>query len=271
MLPERNVAIRRVFASDDVRRQNPPVLPDFPRRIGISPPHFSLPNRPFDTRRRRTSFHAEAAPLGRGVACDAAGRAGSLRGPRRVFLCAESDLSAHRISCPTGISVLIANNLTVICGRIIKNTAKVPNFRLWSVSGIRTVESAFLTFGVRPHECQIGSGEEYRPAVRVKTFKSCLRFLVSASPNSSSRRKNWDAAAGESLLIRCIQSHRNAFRTAPSDTNAIYSVTYRLIFCRVATRHSSDAFAPIFLCFTHRGNSRGAHEHGTRHTYPRFL
>ena len=88
MLPQRNVAIRRVFASDDVRRQNPPVLPDFQRRIGISPPHFSLPDRPFDTRRRRTSFQAEAAPLGRGVACDAAGRAGSLRGPRRVFLCA---------------------------------------------------------------------------------------------------------------------------------------------------------------------------------------
>ena len=105
------------------------------------------------------------------------------------------------------------------------------------------LESAFSTFGVRPHECQIGSGEEYRPAVRIKTFKSCLRLLVSASLNSSSDEIIGFVAADQQLLSRCITE--TPLSTAPSDTNAIHSVIERLIFCWVATRHSSDAFVPI--------------------------
>ena len=159
-----------------IRYRNRVISPLFLPQNRNLPPNRPLPNGTFDTRWPGTSFQVEAAPLGRGVACDAAGRAGSLRGPRRVFLCAESDLAAHRIGCPTGISVLIANNLTVICGGIIKRIR--PKCQI-SGSGLQSqvlLSNRRLIFGVRPHECQIGSGEEYRPAVRIKTFKSCSDF-----------------------------------------------------------------------------------------------
>ena len=100
MLPQSNVAHRRVFAAHDVRRQNPPVLPHFLRKIGIPPTLRQLPNRSFDSRRLGTSFHVEAAPLGRDAARDAAGRAGSLRGPAASFYAPLQRLSRDFLPWP---------------------------------------------------------------------------------------------------------------------------------------------------------------------------
>jgi hypothetical protein len=53
-------------------------------------------------------------------------------------------------------------------------------------SEIRTFRAALLIFGVRPHECQIGSGEEFRSAVRLRHSRAASDFLASANHSSSS-------------------------------------------------------------------------------------
>jgi len=225
MLPQRNVANRRVFASDDVRRRKPPVFQQFSRQIGNLPPNRLLPGGSFDSHRPGTSFQVEAAPLGRGVARDAAGRAGSLWGPRRVFLCAEGDLAtAGKISL-TGNFYLIANQLDSCFGAVYKrDTAKMPYVRQILCSPMIGRSKRRLIFGVRPHECQIGSGEEFRPAVRLRHSIAPSDFLVSANLHSPLKRNHWFCRPPlNPLLIR--------LRTAPSGTNAIQSVAFWLIFC----------------------------------------
>jgi len=48
-----------------------------------------------------------------------------------------------------------------------------------------TFRAALLIFGVRPHECQIGSGEEFRSAVRLRHSRAASDFLASAKLDSS--------------------------------------------------------------------------------------
>jgi hypothetical protein len=86
VFPERNLASARLSIRGHARRRNPPIFRHFQPQISHVPRNWPPPSGPFDTRRPGIRFQVEAAPLGRGVACDAAGRAGSLRGPRRVFL-----------------------------------------------------------------------------------------------------------------------------------------------------------------------------------------
>jgi len=85
MMPQRNLTAVAAWNRDHVRRQIPPILGRFPRRIGTFPLHRGLLKHVFDTRPPGTKFQLEAVPLGRGAARDAAGRAGSLRGPAASF------------------------------------------------------------------------------------------------------------------------------------------------------------------------------------------
>jgi hypothetical protein len=80
---------RSMFNSGHARRVNTPESSGNPCQVGDWPAARPLRSCWFDSRRPGIRFQVEAAPLGRGVARDAAGRAGSLRGPRRVFLCAD--------------------------------------------------------------------------------------------------------------------------------------------------------------------------------------
>jgi hypothetical protein len=225
MLPRINHGARHLSNSGHAGRHNPAVSRQFPRQIRILPPNHPSPNRPFDSRPAGTRFHVEAVPLGRGAARDAAGRAGSLRGPAASFLCADGDLATARKDRPTGNSYLIANQLDSCYGAVYKrDTAKMPYFKQVLCSPKIGRLNRRLIFGVRPHECQIGSGEEFRPAVRLRHSRVASDFLVSANLHSpSSEIAVWPPAA-KSALDSVLKFAPKCLRTAPSGTNAIHSV-----------------------------------------------
>jgi hypothetical protein len=224
MMPQRNLVRFPAWNLDHARRQIPPISGRFARTIGTFPPDRRLPNHSFDTRRAGTRFQLEAAPLGRGAARDAAGRAGSLRGPAASFYAPTSTRNNRKNQPQRKSQFNRYFSLTPIYGAFITEaTGKVPPRGSSSQSAYRTF-SRRLIFGVRPHECQIGSGEEYRPAVRLRHSRVASDFWL-APVSIRHRAKSFEfVATDESLLIRCLQTHRNAFRTAPSDTNAIHSV-----------------------------------------------
>jgi hypothetical protein len=125
----------------------------------------------FDSRSPGTNFHVEAIPLGRGLACDAAGRAGSLRGPRRVFLCARIKNDAPRRAAPHAQKRFTRTFLIDSGERAVY---KWGNRSQCAASVRVAAELVFFDkklFSERPHECQIGSGEGIRTSVRV-TFES---------------------------------------------------------------------------------------------------
>ena len=125
---------------------------------------------------------------------DAAGRAGSLRGPRRVFFCAPSELHpshagtqrrrcaasdhvqplipAKSLSPESPILLTVARGLS-IRGYMARCTFFTVRRRPLS---ILVGKHGFLP-SERPHECQFGSGEAIRTAVR-QTFQS--RWLRSS-------------------------------------------------------------------------------------------
>jgi len=128
MLPRHNHTTRRMWGKSHARRQIPPFSGRFPRKIGIVPPSRLSPNRSFDTRRPGTSFQVKPRLWGEAWHRDAAGRAGSLRGPRRVFLCADSDLCPCRIIGPIRNLHLIVNQLDSWMGAVYKKeSAKMPH------------------------------------------------------------------------------------------------------------------------------------------------
>lgn len=140
----------------------------------------------FDSGPADTRLPGDAALSGeRRCSLDAAGRAGSLRGPRRVFFYARWLLGRpcgqggkrrrwqpFRVMRAIKISHLDQKLLTVLKAAFIrKNDA--GSLYSGQAASIRLVleKQLFFTTSERPHECQIGSGEAIRTAVRM-TFES---------------------------------------------------------------------------------------------------
>jgi hypothetical protein len=149
---------RFVWPARYARSEESHFSPGSVRQIATSHPRAADSRPAFDTRRPRIRFHLEAAPLGRGVACDAAGRAGSLRGPRRVFLCALPTEPNNRSKRQRLFNRHFT--LTPRLGPFIKEfETRLPEAGRGSgpVCG-PSIQRIFL-LGVRPHECQIGSGD----------------------------------------------------------------------------------------------------------------
>ena len=215
MMPQRNLAAFPAWNLDHARRQIPSISGRFPRRIGTFAPDRGLPNHSFDTRRTGTRFQLEAVPLGRGTARDAAGRAGSLRGPRRVFLCADSDRALIRRILTTDSVRLIRNKVDSSLGVVYKKiTAKLQPFRLWCV--VRQIGhlTGVLSFGVRPHECQIGSGEEFRPAVRVRHSRAAPSFWLAPS-SIRPRARSWFLSPADAVFDSVLKRHRRLLSHGP--------------------------------------------------------
>jgi len=99
--------------------------------------------------------------LGRGAASDAAGRARSLRGPRRVFFCAHCASAGSPIPRKTakfpafGPYDFVDSRIRSAYKRVI---AAVPLCRALSASSNFCMFQRFFV-SERPHECQIGSGD----------------------------------------------------------------------------------------------------------------
>ena len=166
MLLQHNITRDRRRPAATSGAKSPLFLPRNSGQLHHSTPRQGWPTAAFDTRRNGIRFQVEAAPLGRGAARDAAGRAGSLRGPRRVFLCAEvakflRDKRPHnrpnrqflfiRYLCLTGFFRPFR----------LKSRAREPFSRQSFCSPTGT---PFRFFSERPHECQIGSGPRDRCA-----------------------------------------------------------------------------------------------------------
>jgi hypothetical protein len=129
------------------------------------------PSKPlFDSRSPGTRFHAEAVPLGRGAARDAAGRAGSLRGPAASFYALPE--TNQRLSA----AALQNKRLTgwFFIDSRERSVYKLSN-RPHCAAPVGMPHGPFVSlktlFSERPHECQIGSGEGIRTSVR-GTFES---------------------------------------------------------------------------------------------------
>jgi hypothetical protein len=214
MLPELTITRIRRRPAATSGAKNHPFLPKNPGQFAHPAPPPARPTAPFDTRRTGIRFQVEAASLGRGAARDAAGRAGSLRGPRRVFLCADCDPQL-------GGRTRLFRNFRFIVKQLDRYNIhaysefkrRVPVFRAPRVSSLFDPESAF--FSERPHECQIGGGEEFRPlCVRHSRFTGQVPPNFSRAPAAipTIRSPVLDTAATSVVVFRPAHPALTQFR-----------------------------------------------------------
>lgn len=201
----------------------------------------------FDTRRPGTSFHAEAVPLGRGAACDAAGRAGSLRGPRRVFLCARTEDAARRSAAAVSQKRITDRFLIDSRERTVYKLGYRPQCAAPVRGASRAVLSLKTLFSERPHECQIGSGEGIRTSVR-ETFEShWLRSIrISVGVLSGFFRRIWlrpfETGSNASDIWPVVPRSSASLRSKYSRDRPIFTRFRQCNFCPSIARLSSANF-----------------------------
>jgi len=189
--------------TDHARRQIPSICRRLSRQIGHLSPKPSPDWSSFDSCRSGTRFHSRPRLWGEAWHRDAAGRAGSLRGPRRVFLCAERAGDRTQTNCLIIKFCLIVNLLDGCFRPAYKgNTAKTARLRQCCVVQEVDSRNRRFIFGVRPHECQIGSGEEFRPAVRLRHSRAPIIWQTSIPIRPRAKSLVLSPPA-KSLLIRC--------------------------------------------------------------------
>jgi hypothetical protein len=158
----------------------------------ISSPTTSRQNTSFDSRSPGTRFHAEAVPLGRGAARDAAGRAGSLRGPAASFLCATTE-DESRLPAAALQNKWLTRRFFIDSRQCsVYKLSNSPHCAAPVRASLGPFVSPKTLFSERPHECQIGSGEGIRTSVR-GTFEShWLRSIrISVGVFSGFFRRFW--------------------------------------------------------------------------------